>query len=365
MSLNVIELSGDPRQMGRQFGEAVRQQARQFADIRLNACVDKSRELGLKVDARFVLDLCAKCVEYHRQYDPDVWEEMTGIAEGADLSYEMLIILNGLTDVRDAVFAAAGAPWAKSAADSAGCTAWMAAPEATAVDCTLLGQTWDMHAAARDFIVAVKRRPTHGPATLAMTTAGCLSLVGINSHGLAVGNNNLRPIDARPGVNYLAMIHKALAQPHLAGAINAISRAFRCSGHNYYMADGDGAMVDVETTAADYEVIQPAGAVYAHTNHYLSPRLREREVPGAVSASSTWRLTRMLHVLSEQAGQITPECMMQAMSDTQGEGECRICRIDPRDPAPTCAAALMCPQERKMWVAAGQPTVEGFVELAV
>lgn len=364
--MKVIELAGEPRQMGRAFGEALREQARQFAQIRLSSCVQEANELGLKIDAQFVLDVCGQCMDYHRQYDEAVWEEMAGIAEGANLSHETLIILNGLTDVRDAVCAAAGASWAKQpAADKGGCTAWMAGAEATDVDCTLLGQTWDMHAAARDYIVAVKRKPKQGPATIAMTTAGCLSLVGMNSHGIAIGNNNLQPIDARPGVNYLAMIHKALSQAHLAGAINAITRTYRCSGHNYYLADSDGGMVDVETTAVDYEVIQPAGAVYAHTNHYLTPRLRDLEVPGAVSASSTWRLTRMLHVLSEQAGQITPRGMMQAMSDSQGNGDCRICRNDPKDAAPTCGAVVMCPQQRRMWIAVGEPKGEGFVEFAL
>ena len=365
--MNVIELAGTPREMGRQFGEALREQSRAFAEMRLNGCVEKCRELGLqKVDARFVLEVCDRCVDYHRRYDEAVWEEMAGIAEGAGLSEPMLIICNGLTDVRDAVQAAAGAPWARQpAADAGGCTAWMAAPEATAIDCTLVGQTWDMHAGAQEYVVAVKRKPRQGPATISMTTAGCLSLAGINSRGVAVGNNNLRPIDARPGVNYLAMIHKALSQGHLGGAVNAITGAYRCSGHNYYMADAEGTIVDVETTAVEHEVIQPAGAVYAHTNHYLTPRLEGLAVPEALGPSTLWRLTRMLHVLSEQAGEITPASMMAAMSDSSGEGDCRICRNDPKDLGPTCGAVVMCPQERKIWIAPGEPKVETFVELGL
>jgi isopenicillin-N N-acyltransferase-like protein len=189
--------------------------------------------------------------------------------------------------------------------------------------------------------------------------------VGINSAGIAGGNNNLRPVDARPGVIYLAMIHRALSQSTLGGAVNAITLAQRCSGHNYYLAGSEGEIVDIETTAGEYEVIQPAGAVYAHTNHYLVDRLRALEVPGAVSESSTWRLTRMLHVLSEQAGQITPASMMEAMSDPQGTGACRICRNDPSDASPTCGAAVLSPQQRRMWVAAGEPRPEKFAEFGL
>jgi isopenicillin-N N-acyltransferase-like protein len=379
MQAKVIELAGTPRRMGRQFGEQLREQTRQFADVRLECCVQAAKKAGLAADKALVLETCGRCVDAHQRYDAAVWDELHGIAEGAGLSDEMILICNGLTDIRDAVGAAAGAIWASAPAGQAGltdarpgrpaeeggCTAWMAAAEATEAERVLAGQTWDMHAAAREFIVVVRRTPESGPATLSMTTAGCLSLVGVNSAGIAVGNNNLRPIDARPGVMYLAMIHRALSQSTLGGAVNAITQAHRCSGHNYYLAGSEGEIVDIETTAGQFEVIQPAGAVYAHTNHYLADRLRAFEQPGAVSESSTWRLTRMLHVLSEQAGQITPASMMQAMSDTQGTGACRIWRNDPADAFPTCGAAVLSPQQRRMWVAAGEPKPETFVEFGL
>ena len=365
MRCNVIELAGTPRHMGRQFGEQLREQTRAFAELRLGKCIDAAKLLGLPADKSLVLDICGRSIEAHQRDDASVWEELHGIAEGVGLSDEMILICNGLTDIRDAVQAAAGAPWASQPADSGGCTAWLAAPEATAAERVLAGQTWDMHAGAADHIVVVVRKPDRGPATISMTTAGCLSLVGMNSAGIAVGNNNLRPTDGRPGVVYLAMIHKALAQPRLAGAVNAITQAHRCSGHNYYLAGPEGEIVDIETTATQYEVIQPAGAVYAHTNHYLLEKLRRLEQPEAVTASSTWRLTRMLHVLSEQAGQISPTSMMQAMSDPQGAADCRICRNDPVDASPTCGAVVMSPQERRMWVAVGEPKAEAFVEFGV
>jgi isopenicillin-N N-acyltransferase-like protein len=360
-----IELSGSPCRMGREFGEAFREQTRRFAAVRLDNCVKGCRDLGLPVDEALVLDICRRCIEPHQRYDAAGWEELHGIAEGAGLSDEMILICNGLTDIRDAVKAATGVAWPSQSADNGGCTAWMAAPEATADERVLAGQTWDMHGAAAEFIVVVQRKPDQGPATLAMTTAGCLSLVGINSAGVGVGNNNLRPTDALPGVMYLAMIHKALSQSTLAGAVNAITGAPRCSGHNYYLVGPAGEIVDIEATAADYEVIQPAGAVYAHTNHYLTERLRKLEQPDAVTASSTWRLTRMLHVLAEQAGQISPQSMIAAMSDPSGQGACRICRNDPTDAGPTCGAAVLSPQERRMWVAQGEPKVEGFAEFGI
>ncbi len=62
--MNVIDLAGTPRQMGRQYGEALREQTRAFADIRLDRCVVEARQMGLPVDGRFVLDVCTRCVDH-------------------------------------------------------------------------------------------------------------------------------------------------------------------------------------------------------------------------------------------------------------------------------------------------------------
>jgi len=358
-----VELRGNPRQMGQQFGEAFRDEIKEFAEARLRECIEHAARGGAAVSKRDVLDFCGRILSYHERYDETVWEEFCGICEGANIEPEMLMICNGLTDIQDAVLVEAAG---KSEGCSGGqCTAWMAAPEATEAGEALGGQTWDMYRSAEKFIVVVKRVPNEGPATLSMTTVGCLSLIGLNSEGVAVGNNNLQPTDAGEGVVYLAMIHRALSQRTLAGAVNSVTLAVRCSGHNYWFVGPEGEIVDVETTARQFEVIQPAGSVYAHTNHYLTPRLQRIERPAAVGESTMWRLNRMLRILHEQSGEITPRSMMRMMSDTSGAGDCRICRVDPEDRFPTCGAAVISPQTRRMWIAKGRPREDGFVEYSL
>jgi hypothetical protein len=218
-----------------------------------------------------------------------------------------------------------------------------------------------MHASAEEYVVAIRRKPTDGPATLGITTVGCLCLAGINEAGVAIGNNNLQPADAGEGVVYLAMITHALGQRSLAAAVNAITSAPRCSGHNYYLADADGTLVDIETTRAHVEVINPAGALYAHTNHYLSRVLRPHEAEPA-SESSLWRLNRLERLLYDHAGQIDPQAMAQIMADQAGHGDCNICRTDPPDEARTCAAIIMSPATGQIWAAKGPPCSTGFTQ---
>ncbi|GAG15547.1 unnamed protein product, partial [marine sediment metagenome] len=241
MGIRLIELSGSYRQMGRAHGEQFRDAIHEFAARRLEACVRQAESTGWPDPQADVLGFCESTLVAHQRFAPAVYEEFRGIAEGAEIGLDRLMMCNGLTDVIDVFGAGPDAP--------AGCTAWLAAPEATADGFVLAGQTWDMHPWAEPFVVAFRRRPDDAPAGVALTTTGCLSLIGLNEAGIAVGNNNLQPTDARAGVMYLAIIHQVLAQTSLASAVNAITAASRMSGHNYYLAGPEGQIADVETTA--------------------------------------------------------------------------------------------------------------------
>jgi len=352
--LPIAELSGSPRHMGREHGEQFRQAIHEFAERRREVCAKQAERAGWPDPSADVLRFCRSTLRHHERYSPPTYEEFRGIAEGADIAPDRLMICNGLTDIIDVFRTAPTGP--KGMGE---CTAWLAAPEATAEGFVLAGQTWDMHPWAEQYVVAFRRRPKDGPASLTLSTAGCLSLVGLNEAGIAVGNNNLIPTDARPGVMYLAIVHHVLAQRSLAAAVNAIVSAPRLSGHNYYLAGPEGEIVDIETTATRSDVLTPASAIYAHANHFLAPELAELEATPA-SHSSLYRLDRIQHLLHDLSGDITPEAMMRVLADETGQGDCRICRTDPSDHGRTCAAVVMSPQQGRLWATKGPPSKHDF-----
>ncbi len=361
MRIEFVDLAGTPGQMGRQHGEQFSEQIGSFAQDRLEQCIKEAGKKGLSVRAEQVLDFCKSILEQHRQYAPEVYEEFCGIGEGAGLSLEMLMMCNGLTDIADAVLRQVQAV---GRADVGGCSAWMAAPDATKDGVVLAGQTWDMHKSAQQYVVVFRRRPKDGPATLGITTVGCLCLAGINEAGIAIGNNNLQPNDAGRGVIYLAMITHALAQNSLAAAVNAITGPRRCSGHNYYLAAGDGSLVNVETTAEAFEVVEPAGSFYVHTNHYLAEKLQRHELEQP-SESSLYRLDRLGRRMYEHVGRIDIPTMMEMMADRSGRGACNICRSDPADASGTCASIIMSPAGGLIWATKGPPADNPFIQFSL
>ncbi|MBI3945532.1 MAG: hypothetical protein HY321_06420 [Armatimonadetes bacterium] len=343
MQPRLVHLSGRPYDMGLQYGKLLRDEVHALAEERLRLSIAHADAAGRRVDRVHCLALAARFLPAHETYAPEVFAEFQGIAEGAGIAPELLLIGNGLTDYRDAL---AGGP-----ADG-GCTAFWARREA-AGGRTLCGQSWDMHLTAQPFVLLAHRRPEEGPETLSLTTAGCLSLIGVNADGIAIGNNNLIPTDPRPGVIYLAMIHRALAARTHAEAVRAVTEAPRASGHNYYVADAEGRLCDVETTAARAAVLSPEGPTFVHANHYTDPGLLPLAAPLEPGATSPYREARLRALLAEAPKPLTPESIRLCLADHQDSPRSVCVHGEQPGGSITCAVAVICPETREMWARVG------------
>jgi isopenicillin-N N-acyltransferase-like protein len=75
-----FEVSGSPRELGRQFGEACREQVNTFVGMVVDR-FNKGRAKALDLDT--ALGVARGCVPYVERYAPDLAEEVRGIGEGA------------------------------------------------------------------------------------------------------------------------------------------------------------------------------------------------------------------------------------------------------------------------------------------
>jgi isopenicillin-N N-acyltransferase-like protein len=127
------------------------------------------------------------------------------------------------------------------------------------------------------FLCLLRLRPENGPEALAVTFAGILGLDGLNSAGVGLVINKVAATDARPGVIYPFVVRKALAARRIGDALGAVIFSSRATGIIYQLA-GSGVAFCAETSATRYELLDIRGAK-AHTNHYLSERMRAFETP--------------------------------------------------------------------------------------
>lgn len=360
--LATIELRGSPAAMGEAFGETFRDETRGLTESRIRHLIEfvERHAPGRSVSREAVLACVGQTVPAHESFDPAIWAEFRGIARAAGLSVEELLVGNGYTDLRDVVLfegAAAGSP-----GEEGGCSAFAVPADLTRDGHPIVGQTWDMNETARPFVLVVRRKPADAPETLGLTTAGCLCLMGMNSEGVAVGNTNLVPTDARPGVHYLFTITRALRCGSAAEAADVIEAVPRASGHNYYAADEHTA-VNLETTAARAHRTAVNGGVFVHTNHYLSDALRAVEFDGQDLRNSRWRY----ETLSGEFGRLSPPletaaCWRRLAAVTQekvAEGNAVAQGIG------TLAAIAMCPGEGELLCCPGGPDEAGATVLTL
>lgn len=299
-------------------------------------------------------------------YLPSALDEMRGLSQGAGVSFEDILAIN----VRTEVMFSAKARLAEAAPSIPGeCTSLAVTPEASATGHTLAAQNWDWLVHARDTVVVLEVEPDEGPRFVTLVEAGLLAKFGMNETGIGVLTNAMvTELDrGEPGVPY----HVLLRSLHDAGSItDALSRlqsASRASSANYLVAHQDGLAFDAETKPGDFGALlleQPQGGLLAHTNHFISDRFVGRDVGLWVMPDSLFRLQSVLAFLRERVGDLDVADLQEALSLHAGHplGVCSHAdeNRDVAEQEATVVSAVMDLNERKMWIADGNPCTAGF-----
>lgn len=352
MDLPIVELAGSPRRMGEAFGESCRDQTRELYAIRMKWAIRFAQEQGRAVTEEQVLDLCRQCLPLTEACDPVGFEEFTGIAAAAGLSPAQLYALQGLTDLRDLL--AFGPQPA-----SEGCSSFIVAPDRAADGQLLVGQNWDLQTDNMPYVCLVHRRPVGQPETWALTLTGCLTLIGLNAEGIAVGNTNLSTRDVRLGVQYLTVLHRALRARSFSEAVESIRQALRAAAHYYYVAGPGGMAVGLECSAQRAVAFEVRSGTFVHCNHALSREIAELEVePPAPSTS--YRQKRLEELLRAHRGAIGIEDLKQYLSDHEGGVDRCLCRHD-CEGISTNAAVILSPGTGQIHACRAQPHLGEWV----
>jgi isopenicillin-N N-acyltransferase-like protein len=286
-TIRTLELQGrDPARWGEQHGESFRADIQAIADIRMALTIGRT-DLGSKEN---VLSLARHHLPVLQRFDQALYDELCGIARGAGLTPEHIVVVNHYTDLRDLRLTDL------QRLDQGGCSALFTHHGRTRV----LGQTWDMHGSAEPYalLLSVPSSPDGG--TLVETNAagvpkegrallfsitGCLGMTGMTSWGTALTINNLNSIDATVGVVWPALVRKALRQPTAKAMLSCIEAAPIGSGRHYIVAD-DHDVFGMETSGTKKKVIRDGGrGPYFHTNHCVDDEMTGtcRILPGSTT----------------------------------------------------------------------------------
>jgi len=342
----IIYAPGDtPRQWGRAHGETYRAGIRELAAIRTRLLRARSPWL----DDERLTKLARAQWQATLTYDRLLGEELEGIRDGAAVSITDLVVLNNYTDFRDIRAEADGSDGNAALAgtsagdaamvDDAGCTVVYAQYDGRAI----AGQTWDMHASAKNYIASIEIPIDHEGRRLQMfSLVGCMGLMGFAPRGAMVGVNNLNSRGARPGVLWPAVVRKVLSQPDHASMVRELTSAPVTSGHNYLLAAPDRAeMWEVMPGLSQRVAAQAAGqdGFLFHTNHCVGERTVARE---DIAARSATTLIRYDLVEKKMPAVRSLDDLRRLLEDHDNYplGICSHFQSGAADPSQTCGGAV-------------------------
>lgn len=282
-----IRVAGAPLERGRQYGRAgapliarcvtsYREVFEQRAGVNWSAAVAHART--------FVRDIEA--------FMPEALDEMRGIADGAGVPFDAVLVLNCRSEL---MFAAARS---KGETPPGECTSFAVTPEASGDGHVLLGQNWDWVPFARDVCVLLDVQRDDKPAFATIVEAGMVAKVGMNAAGFGMCTNTLvseRDADRR-GVPYHVMLRALLDCESVAEAGRTLGSVQRALSANYLVADSSGAAMNFETIAGgsgEIHATQPQRGLLAHANHFLCADFAAIDAYVAKSPHSLTRLAGM------------------------------------------------------------------------
>ncbi len=296
-----LEVSGTYRDMGRQIGEGARDEIRQFCDMaleRVNQTVRVSYESAMRV--------VAEAIPLAEAYSAEMVDELRGMAEGARVSFEKIMLLQ----VRNQL---------KPDGD-AGCTSFSLAPSKLGRHGGLVGQNWDNDPALAPVTIVLTRRPANKPAFISVTQAGLIAYIGLSEAGFGVCLNTLPAPSGTAGVPHYFMVRGIYESRTLDEAVQAVRRATRVIPANIMLATPEGP-ADLEVTLDDVHVLRPEDKLgITHTNHCLHPALQaiNGQFPELIQSHARSRRLGELLDLNAAADPISLATLMEALRDHEG-----------------------------------------------
>jgi isopenicillin-N N-acyltransferase-like protein len=343
--LPVVLVEGSHYEMGMQIGLDRRDVICQMLAVYRRYFEEEAEKIGIADWDEAILH-ARKYLPFAEESLPQYVEELQGMADGTGVAINDLLVLNCMEAITQDVL-------------HTSCTSLAAAPEVTADGSLLVGHNEDWLPDDQQTVYLVHARPADEPAYLAITYGGLLPNIGFNQHGIAQCCDSVYPNDAHIGVPRIFVSRSVLAARTPADAIRAALNRRRAAGYNHLIVHVSGEMYNVEVSAQDFDVIYGIEGILAHTNNYLSRRMRAIEKDSDELIASRVRYNRASRLMRSQRGKLSFKSFQAILSDHVNYPQSICNHIDendsPLERQQTIASLLMDLTARTMYVAWGPP----------
>lgn len=327
-------LSGPPRERGRMHGETLRGKIQEL----LQRWKDQLASTTKISPRYYVRELVAETnfVAAIERWTPGLLEEVRGISEGANVSFEELY-----------AFQLQDEEWwfgqeKNQARQEATSNCSSIGRQGGAGSPSLVSQNMDMPDYLDGFqVVMLVRGDRSGVESLVFSAAGLLALNGLNDRSIGIVCNNLGQLNHSKEGLPVAYVHRGVLRRRSFAEAKAFLESLpHASGQNYLLGSPDH-MVDLECSANQVaEYARPPGhRSLCHTNHPLvntdfqrlpgqgtAPQEARAGFNGSREEDSRTRFEALFRRLDElEAGDVGPETAKKLLAthDSQAYPVCR------------------------------------------
>ena len=365
--LPVCDVQGEPRERGRVHGRLM---ARSVA-ANVATYLRRLEAGGLNRE-----HAAASADEWGRVFAreaDDYYDEMVGIAEGADVPFRDVALLNARYEITYAVFSgeASGRRVSEETAPD-GCTSFGLLGEATLSGHTVIGQNWDWLADISGHCLVMRVRRADKPDFVGFTEAGIAGCkIGVNETGIGLVVNGL--VTPEEGtIPFTRPFHlrcrDILDAERFDRAIAAVVSTPRTSSANFIIGHADGEIINIEATPNRCAYLYPEGGIVTHANH-LEAEKRVESIFERLSPHSLFRGPRLRRHLQAAHGTLNHDLIAWGLRDHFSRPG-SICRHVDHDLAPairvlTVTSAIINLNERTLWATAGPPCENPYQRIAL
>jgi len=336
-----VKISGPPFERGLQLGNFCRREIENTLEayrLVFQRYANIDEEQARRLAAPFI-DVIAK-------YDPEIMEEISGIARALGRPLEDLVAINARTELM-------------FMSQPKECTAIALLPEVASDKRIFMGQNWDWIQRLRGSLILLEIEQPKRPTVLMLAEAGIVGKIGLNRSGIAVCLNILLAGNPKMGVPIHVILRGILNAETLGDALGTVLRNPSGGCSHFLIGSKEGEAIGMEVGFHDVEVLYPAGGILTHANHFVGRKIRREDKGRVRYPDSLIRDYRALKLLQAKKKDLTLQDMEAVLRDhlNYPHSICRhpVPQMDELEGIVSLASVLMDLKSGVLYVAEGPP----------
>lgn len=354
-----IYLQGSYREIGRKHGLEGKREVLNSLETYETLFYDYSQ-----IRWKEARELALKHIEAISRHDSDLIEEMEGVAAGAGVDFEDILALNARSEI------ALSGQYTRFAD---GCTAIGVMPPVSSD--IIIGQNWDWKPVQSKSLLYTEIEQKGKPSIRMITEGGMIGKIGCNSAGIGVCLNALLTDRKSDRLPVHVGLRSVLNSFTYSEALLKIDKGAIASAANFLIGSAEnenGLVMNVEVSPAGMDVEESADGSVVHTNHICSPLIQSyiTDLNDSIETDSMIRMKRAQDLIRLHRGQnkkVKEASFKEWLADQYNSPDSinhfSNEKLPPHRRMETVFSIIMNLSSKKMYVCAGKPSQEPYIEM--